>query len=216
METCASAGSAWRTGERGNGEMADKPGGASDASRKKKRGASNTQADQQADAPDLAAERDALWDASARSPAGSASEADFSPGVRAALDQIFPAEQPRLGRVAERSAVYGAGTADGDAEGLEALAGRYGVTLETLATRLDLSAEVLRTPSSDCPPALLVEVAKALRAPMAEVALALRADDDHKHAPDQDRSFAERVRTAPSLSEEQRRRWLALLAANPV
>jgi hypothetical protein len=89
------------------------------------------------------------------------------------------------------------------------------MTLETLATRLDLSAEVLRAPSADCPPALLVEVAKALRAPMAEVALALRADDDREHAPDQDHSFAERVRAAPSLTEEQRRRWLALLAADP-
>lgn len=196
--------------------MADKPGGASDASRKKKRGASNRQADQQADAPDLAAERDALWDASARAPAGSASEADFSPGVRAALDQIFPAEQPRLGRVAERSAVYDAGATDGARERLEALTDRYSVTLETLATRLDLSAEVLRTPSSDCPPALLVQVAKALRAPMAEVALALRADEGREHAPDQGHSFAERVRTTPSLTEEQRRRWLALLAANPV
>ena len=124
----------------------------------------------------------------ARSPRqDSVSEADFSPGVRAALDHIFPAEQPRLGRVAERSAIYGAGATDGAGEGLEALADRYGVTLETLATRLDLSAEVLRAPSSDCPPALLVEVAKALRAPMAEVALALRADDDREHAPDQGR-----------------------------
>lgn len=199
----------------GNGEMADKPGGASDASRKKKRGASNTQADQQANAPDLAAERDALWDASALSPADGVLEADFSPGVLAALDQIFPAEQSRLGRVAERSAVYGAGATDGAGEGLEALAGRHSMTLETLAARLDLSAEVLRAPSSDCPPALLVEVAKALRAPMAEVALALHADDDREQAHDQDGSFAERVRTAPSLTEEQRRRWLTLLAAEP-
>ncbi|HEY7020392.1 MAG TPA: hypothetical protein VH349_04690 [Ktedonobacterales bacterium] len=185
--------------------MTEEPGGASDASRKKKRGASNAPANQQADAPDLAAERDALWDVSMLSPADTVPEADFSPGVRAALDQIFPAEQSRLGRVAERSAIYGAG------EGLEALTNRYGVTLETLATRLDLSVEVLRAPNSDCPPALLVEVAKALRAPMAEIALALRADDERK----QDRSFAERVRTAPSLTEEQRRRWLALLAADP-
>jgi len=50
---------------------------------------------------------------------------------------------------------------------------------------------------------------------MAEVALALDADNDREHAPDQDRSFAERVRTAPSLIEEQRRRWLALLADDP-
>jgi hypothetical protein len=87
--------------------------------------------------------------------------------------------------------------------------------LETLATRLEFSAEVLRAPGSDCPPALLVEVAKALRAPLAEVALALRADNDREHAPDQERSFAERVKTAPSLTEEQRRRWLTLLAADP-
>ncbi len=198
----------------GNGEMTEEPGGASDASRKK-RGASNTPANQHADAPDLATERDALWEASALSPANSVLEADLSPGVRAALDHIFPAEQPRLGRVAERSAVYDAGATDGAGEGLEALADRYGVTLETLATRLDLSAEILRAPSSDCPPALLVEVAKALRAPMAEVALALRSNDDREHTPDQDRSFAERIRTAPSLTEEQRRRWLALLAADP-
>ena len=113
------------------------------------------------------------------------------------------------------SAIYGAGATDGAGEGLEALADRYGVTLETLATRLDLSAEVLRAPNADCPPALLVEVAKALHAPMAEVALALRSNDDHEHAPDQGHSFAERIRTAPSLTEEQRRRWLALLAADP-
>jgi hypothetical protein len=110
---------------------------------------------------------------SALPPAGSVPEADFSPGVRAALDQIFPAEQSRLGRVAERSAIYGAGATDGAGAGLEALADRYGVTL------------------------------------------ALRADNDREHAPDQGHSFAERVRMAPSLTEEQRRHWLALLAANP-
>jgi hypothetical protein len=195
--------------------MTEEPGGDSDTSQKAKRRAPNAPANQQADAPDLAAERDALWEASALSPADSVPEAGFSLGVHAALDHIFPAEQPRLGRVAERSAVYGAGAPDGAGEGLEALADRYGVTLETLATRLDLSAEVLRAPSSDCPSALLVEVAKALRAPMAEVALALRADNDRGQAPNQDGSFAERVRTAPSLTEEQRRRWLALLAADP-
>jgi hypothetical protein len=113
------------------------------------------------------------------------------------------------------SAVYDAGAPDGAGEGLEALADRYGVTLETLATRLDLSAEVLCAPGSGCPPALLVEVAEALRAPMAEVALALRADNDREHTPDQDRSFAERVRMVPSLTEEQRRHWLTLLAADP-
>jgi hypothetical protein len=196
-------------------EMAEESGSDSDTSQKSKRRSPNTPANNQADAPDLAAERDALGDASALSPANSVSEADFSPGVRAALDQVFPAEQPRLGRVAERSAVYDAGAPDGAGEGLETLAGRYGVTLETLATRLDLSAEVLRAPGSDCPPALLVEVAKVLRAPMAEVALVLRADDNHEQTPEQDRSFAERVRAAPSLTEEQRRRWLTLLAADP-
>ena len=180
-------------GEQGKGKRRDggQAGRRQRRFKKKKRGASNTQADQQADAPDLAAERDALWDASALSPAGSASEADYSPGVRAALDQIFPADTPP-GRVAERSAVYDAGATDGARERLEALTDRYSVTLETLATRLDLSAEVLRTPSSDCPPALLVEVAKALRAPMAEVALALRADEGREHAPDQGHSFVER------------------------
>jgi len=188
--------------------MADEPSSAS--------GASNTPADQRAEAPDLAAEREALWEASALSPTDSVSEADLSPGVRAALEQIFPAEEPRLGRVAERSASYATGTTGGADEGIEALAGRYGVTLETLAARLDLSAEVLRAPCSDCPPALLVEVAKALRAPLAEVALVFCAGDvGDERKPDEERSFAESVRTAPSLSEEQRRRWLALLAAGP-
>jgi hypothetical protein len=195
--------------------MTEEPGGDSDTSQKAKRRAPNAPANQQADAPDLAAEREALWEASALSTANSVPEADFSPGVRAALDHIFPAEQPRLGRVAERSAIYGAGATDGAGEGLEALTDRYGVTLETLATRLDLSAEILRAPSSDCPPALLVEVAKALRTPMAEVALALSSNDDREHTPAQGHSFAERIRTAPSLTEEQRRRWLALLAADP-
>jgi hypothetical protein len=200
----------------GKSEMAEELGSDSETARNTKRRARNSPANQQADAPDLAAERDALWDASALSPAGSIPEADFSPGVHAALDQIFPAEeQPQLGRVAERSSVYNAGATDGSGEGLEALADRYGVTLETLATRLDLSVEVLRATRSGCPPALLVEVAKALRAPMAEVALALRADKGREHAPDQDHSFAERVRTAPSLTEEQRRRWLTLLADDP-
>src|SRR5262245_6268246 len=144
--------------------MADELGGNNNTSRNTKRRARNSPANQQADAPDLAAERDALWDASAISPTDSVPEADFSQGVRAALYHIFPAGQSHLGRVAERSAVYSAGATDGSGEGLEALADRYGVSLETLATRLDLSAEVLRAPSSDCPPALLVDVAKALRA----------------------------------------------------
>jgi hypothetical protein len=99
-------------------EMAEEPGGDSDISQKSKRGAPNTPANQQADAPDLAAERDALWDASALSPANSVPEADFSSDVRAALDQIFPAEQSRLGRVDERSAVYDAGAPHGAGEGL--------------------------------------------------------------------------------------------------
>jgi hypothetical protein len=72
----------------------------------------------------------------------------------------------------------------------------------------------MRAPSSDCPLALLVEVAKALHAPLAGVALAVRADAGREPAPNQDRSFAERVRTAPSLTEAQRRRWLTLLAAD--
>jgi hypothetical protein len=200
----------------GKGEMADEPGDASDTSQNTQGRASNTPADdQRAEAPDLALERDALWDASALSAADSVPEADFSPGVRAALEQLFPAKEPHLGRVAEQGAVYTAAATGSADEGIEALASRYGMTLETLATRLDLSVGILRAPSSDCPPALLAEVAKALRAPLAEVALALRADADREHAPDQDRSFAERVRTAPSLTEEQRRRWLTLLAADP-
>jgi hypothetical protein len=196
-----------KNGLEGNSEMADEPNGASDDSK--------TQADQRAEAPDLAAEREALWEASALSPEGSVSETNLSPGVRAALEQIFPAEEPRLGRVAEQSAVYDAGATGGADEGIEALAGRYGITLETLAARLDLSAEVLRAPCSDCPPALLVAVTRALAAPMAEVALALHADDDGSQEPDDERSFAERVRMAPSLSEEQRHHWLALLATDP-
>ena len=203
-----------KNGLEGNGEMADELSGASDAS-KRKRDASNTPADQRAEAPDLAAEREALWEASALSPADGVPEADLSPGVRAALEQIFPAEEPRLGRVAERGAVCDAGATGGADEGIEALAGRYGVTLETLAARLDLSAEVLRAPCSDYPPALLVALTRALDAPMAEVALALSADDDGAQGPDEERSFAERVRMAPSLSEEQRRHWLALLATDP-
>jgi len=154
-----------KNGLEGNGEMADEPSSAS--------GASNTPADQRAEAPDLAAEREALWEASALSPAGSLSKADLSPGVRAALEQIFPAEESRLGRVAEQSAVYDTRATGSADEGIEALAGRYGVTLATLATRLDLSAEVLRAPCSDFPPALLVAVTRGLGAPMAEVALEL-------------------------------------------
>jgi hypothetical protein len=51
---------------------------------------------------------------------------------------------------------------------------------------------------------------------MAEVALAFCAGDDgDEQEPDEERSFAAVVRTAPSLSEEQRRHWLALLAAGP-
>jgi hypothetical protein len=152
----------------------------------------------------------------ARSPRQAASRSRISLQVFAPRwTRSFPPNSPRLGRVAERSAIYGTGAAGGAGEGLEAPADRYGVTLEPLATRLDLSAEVLRAPCSDGPPALLAEVAKASRAPMAEVALALRADDDCEHAPDQNHSFAEKVRTAPSLTEEQRRHWLALLAADP-
>jgi hypothetical protein len=194
-----------KNGLEGNGEMADEPGGASDASRRK-RGASNTPADQSALSPDLVAEREALWAASALSSAGSVSESDLSPGVRFALEALFPAEEPRLGRVAEQSAVYDAGATGGVDEGIAAL--------ETLATHIGLSAEVLRrVPCSDCPPALLVAVTRALDAPLAEVALALRADDGLQEP--EERSFAERVRVALSLSEEQRCHWLALLAADP-
>jgi hypothetical protein len=90
------------------------------------------------------------------------------------------------------------------------------VTLETLAARMSLTAEALRAPCSDCPPALLAEVARALPAPIAEVALALRpANDTVEHAPDEMRLFVELIKTAPSLTEEQRRHWIALLAADP-
>jgi hypothetical protein len=99
-------------GLEGKSEMAEEPSGDSDTSRNTKRRAPNTPVNQQADAPDLATERDALWDTSALSPADSVPETSFSSGVRAALDQIFPAEQSHLGRVAERSAVYGAGATD--------------------------------------------------------------------------------------------------------
>src|SRR5262245_51743981 len=109
-------------GLEGNGEMTDESSGAS-----------NTPAHQRAESPGLAAEREALWEASALSPADSAPEVDLSPGVRAALEQIFPAEEPRLGRVAERGVVYDTGATGGADEGIEALAGRYGMTLETLA-----------------------------------------------------------------------------------
>jgi len=83
--------------------MTEEPDG--DTSKKSKRRAPNMPANHQADAPDLGAERDALWDSSALNPAGDVPEAVFAPGVRAALDQIVPVEQPRLGRVAERSAI---------------------------------------------------------------------------------------------------------------
>jgi hypothetical protein len=195
-----------KNGLEGNGEMADEPSGASDAS--------NTPVDQRASAQNLAAEREALWAASELSPADSVPEADLSPGMRAALEQIFPAEEPHLGRVAEQSAVYDAGATGGADEGVEALAGRYGLTLATLAARLDLSTEVVRAPCSDCPPALLVAVTRELGAPMAEVAQALHTDDGAQ-GPDEERSFAAVVRMAPSLSEEQRRHWLALLATDP-
>src|SRR5215831_12113836 len=51
----------------GESEMAETPGGDSNTSRNTKRRARNPPANQQANAPDLAAERDSLWDASARS-----------------------------------------------------------------------------------------------------------------------------------------------------
>jgi hypothetical protein len=158
-----------------------------------------------------------LWEASALSSATSVPEAHLTAGVRAALEQLFGAEKsPRLGRVAERGAVFDAGTPDDAGTGLAALAAHYGVTPETLATRLDLPLEIVRAQFSECPPALLAEVARALQAPLAEVALALDMPrDDAEQDPQRDRSFATLISTAPSLSEEQRRSWLALLAADP-
>jgi hypothetical protein len=171
-------------------------------------------------AQELASEREALWDASALSPAA-LPEAAFSPGVRAALEQIFgPQEQTRLGRVAEQGVTYkasGAANTGGELngeDGLAALATQCGVTPEELAARLDLPVEFVRARYSDCPPALLAEVAQVLRAPLAEVAQALRASSDAKER-DQARTFVETISMAPSLSDEQRRHWLAILAADP-
>ena len=122
---------------------------------------------------------------------------------------------PRLGRVAEQGAIYATETTEGAGEGIEALASRYSVTLEMLAARVQLTADALRAPCSDCPPALLAEVARALPAPIAEVALALRPANDHDtQARDRTNTFVEVIKTAPSLSEEQRRHWLALVAAD--
>jgi hypothetical protein len=197
--------------------MTKKPRAAGDASGRKKRSASSAAVDLNANVQDLTTERKELWEASALSPAGSVSEGELSPGVRAALEQLFGAgKQPRLGRVAEQGAIYAAETTDGPGEGIETLASRYGVTLETLAARMNLTAEALRAPCSDCPPALLAEVARALPAPVAEIALALRPANDHNtQAPDETNTFIEVIKTAPSLIEEQRRHWLALLAADP-
>jgi hypothetical protein len=166
----------------------------------------------------LAAEREALWEARALSVAESVPEADFSPGVRAALEQIIAEEEQGspapLARVAERGVGYGTG------DELAALAARHGVTLEALAARPDLPLEIVRalgqreadgSLSSDCPPALLAEVSRVLRAPIAEVAQTLQAERDSGET----RSFAAIITMAPSLSEEQRRHWLALLAADP-
>lgn len=165
-----------------------------------------------------ASEREALWEASALSPATALPEAALSPGARAALDHIFgEEEQPHLRQVAERGVAYGAeAQATPIGEGLATLAAHYGLTLETLAARLDLPVEIAREPFADCPPALLAEVARALRAPLAEVALALcgSAETDMQDTR-ADRSFAEIIRMAPSLSEEQRRHWLALLVSDP-
>jgi hypothetical protein len=187
--------------------MAEKPDRSGDAAKQTER----------VRTPDLTTEREELWEASALLSADSAAESELSPGVRAALEQLFGAgEQPRLRRVAERGAIYATETTDGAGEGVEALASRYGVTLETLTARMNLTAEALRAPCSDCPAVLLAEVARALPAPIAEVALALRpANDNDRQAPDESRPFAEIIKTAPSLTEEQRRHWLALLAANP-
>jgi hypothetical protein len=193
--------------------MAKKASGATNvAPAKAKRRSASAPVDQPMDLRELAREREALKEASALSPANTVPEAQLSPGVRVALERIFGAdEQPRLGRVAERSAVYGAVDVAGG--GLPTLASSYGVTLEALAERMDLSVDVVRTPFSDCPPALLAEVAQALRAPLAEVALALQADGEQKSG--YERTFASSISEAPSLSEEQRRHWLALLATDP-
>ena len=138
--------------------------------------------------PDLATEREPLWEASAPAPADGAAETGLSPGVRAAVEAIFGKQESRLRRVAERGAADGSGTPH-DVWG--ALAARYGMPLETLAERLDLSVEVIRSPFDDCPPALLAAVALALRATSGSGA-----------------AFAEVIRMAPSLTEEQRRHWL--------
>jgi hypothetical protein len=45
------------------------------------------------------------------------------------------------------------------------------------------------------------------------VALALQADGEQKSG--YERTFASSISEAPSLSEEQRRHWLALLATDP-
>jgi len=192
---------------------------------------------------ELASDDDALWDESALSAAGAVPEEAFSPGVRVALERIFAAETPaRLGRVAEQSVGYGGAegaTAGGqasedDGAGVAALAARHGVTLETLAARMDLSPAILRALAAgeanggvtltNLPPALLAQFAGALDAPLAEVAQALQApSEDNGQAPTDatdDRrlagsAFVDLITMAPSLSEAQRRHWLALLAANP-
>jgi transcriptional regulator with XRE-family HTH domain len=157
-----------------------------------------------------------------------------------ALERIFAAETPvRLGRVAEQSVGYGGavGAATGgqasedDGAGVAALAARHGVTLETLAARMDLSPAILRALAAgeanggvtltDLPPALLAQFAGALDAPLAEVAQALQApSEDNGQAPTDDRrlagsAFVDLITMAPSLSEAQRRHWQALLAADP-
>jgi len=70
--------------------MAEDPTETSDAAKKMKRDASSA-------TPDLAAAHEALWEASALSPANGVPEEALSPGVRAALEQLFPAERRGLG-----------------------------------------------------------------------------------------------------------------------
>jgi hypothetical protein len=217
METGHGMRSHGDTPERGVGmsKGSRRPSGAS--SRRAPRQPTGPQERPRASAQELASEREALWEASALSPATSVPQAHFSAGVRAALEQIFGAdEHPLLGRVAERSVIYAAEARDNAAAGLVTLAAGYDMTAETLAARLDLPLEIVHMQFFDCPPALLAEVARALQAPLAEVSLAFATSrDSSEQRPQPERSFVTLISEAPSLSEEQRRHWLALLAADP-
>src|SRR5215831_5796745 len=197
MEAADRAGGSWKLREsrvKKRGVMAKKPKGSGDAAKQTAR----------VRTPDLTTKREELWEASALSPADGASEGALFTGVRSALDQLFGAgEQPRLGRIAEQGAFYAVETTDGAGEGVEALASRYGMTLETLAARMSLTTEALRTPCFDCPQALLAEAARASPAPITKVAHALRpANDNDKQASDETRLFFAIIKMAPSLTEE--------------